>query len=101
MNLFRFVPGYESAIYESGREPALAMLIAFLITFVLTREFTTPKAFAEHIASADKALSLLGPTPPRGHYRMVAPPARARVSTARHPRPIASKRAAASSTSDR
>ena len=23
MNLFRFIPGYETGIYEAGREPAL------------------------------------------------------------------------------
>lgn len=40
MNLFRFVPGYESGIYETGREPALVMMVAFLITYVLTRGYT-------------------------------------------------------------
>jgi hypothetical protein len=40
MNLFRFIPGYESAIYENGREPALVMLLAFVITFVFTRAYT-------------------------------------------------------------
>jgi hypothetical protein len=40
LNLFRFIPGYESVIYESGREPALVMLLAFLITFVITRAYT-------------------------------------------------------------
>jgi hypothetical protein len=40
VNLFRFIPGYETAIYESGREPALVMLVAFLITFALTRGYT-------------------------------------------------------------
>lgn len=40
MNLFRFIPGYEEGIYDSGREPALVMLLAFLITFVLTRGYT-------------------------------------------------------------
>ena len=40
MNLFRFIPGYETGIYESGREPALVMLVAFLITFALTRAYT-------------------------------------------------------------
>jgi hypothetical protein len=32
VNLLRFVPGYESGIYETGREPALVMMVAFLIT---------------------------------------------------------------------
>jgi hypothetical protein len=40
VNLFRVVPGYESAIFESGREPALVTLVAFLITFALTRACT-------------------------------------------------------------
>lgn len=40
MNLLRFVPGYESAIYETGREPALVMLVAFLVTYALTRGYT-------------------------------------------------------------
>ena len=40
MNLLRFVPGYESAIYETGREPALVMLAAFAITYALTRGYT-------------------------------------------------------------
>jgi hypothetical protein len=40
MNLFPFLPGYENVIYETGREPALVMLIAFLVTFVLTRGYT-------------------------------------------------------------
>ena len=40
MNLFNFIPGYETAIYESGREPALLMLLAFIITFVMTRGYT-------------------------------------------------------------
>jgi hypothetical protein len=40
VNLFRFIPGYESAVYDEGREPALVMLLAFLITFVFTRGYT-------------------------------------------------------------
>ena len=40
MNLFPFVPGYEDVVYESGREPVLVMLGAFLITFACTRAFT-------------------------------------------------------------
>ena len=40
MNLFPFLPGYENVIYETGREPALVMLVSFLITFVLTRGYT-------------------------------------------------------------
>ena len=40
MNLLRFVPGYESGVYEAGREPALVMMVAFLITYALTRGYT-------------------------------------------------------------
>jgi hypothetical protein len=40
VNLFRFIPGYETGIYEAGREPALVMLVSFLITFALTRAYT-------------------------------------------------------------
>jgi hypothetical protein len=40
MNLFRFVPGYESAIYESGKEPLFFLFLAFLIAFVLVRLYT-------------------------------------------------------------
>lgn len=40
MDLFRFVPGYETSIYEAGREPIFVTLLAFLITFVLTRAYT-------------------------------------------------------------
>lgn len=40
MNLFRFVPGYETSIYEAGREPIFVALLAFLISFILTRGYT-------------------------------------------------------------
>lgn len=40
MNLFRFVPYYENVVYETGREPALVMFIAFLVTYILTRGYT-------------------------------------------------------------
>ncbi len=40
MNLFRFVPGYETSVYEAGREPIFVALLAFLICFVLTRGYT-------------------------------------------------------------
>jgi hypothetical protein len=40
MNLFRFVPGYTDYVYEAGKEPLLLMLIAFLVTFLLTRAYT-------------------------------------------------------------
>ena len=40
MNLFRFVPGYETSIYEAGREPIFVALVAFLICFAITRGYT-------------------------------------------------------------
>ena len=40
MDLFPFIPGYETYVYEAGRQPALVMLLAFLITFALTRTYT-------------------------------------------------------------
>ena len=40
MNLFDFVPDYTEKIYETGREPAFIMLLAFVATFLLTRFYT-------------------------------------------------------------
>ena len=40
MNLFRFVPGYETSVYEAGREPIFVALLAFLICFAITRGYT-------------------------------------------------------------
>lgn len=40
MNLLPFVPGYREAIYTTGRQPAFVMLMAFIITFVITRGYT-------------------------------------------------------------
>ena len=40
MNLFRFIPGYESAIYDEAKEPLLFCFLAFLITFALVRLYT-------------------------------------------------------------
>jgi lysyl-tRNA synthetase class 2 len=40
MNLFRFIPGYTDHVYDAGKEPLLLMLIAFLVTFLLTRAYT-------------------------------------------------------------
>ena len=40
MNLFRFVPGYETSVYEAGREPIFVALLAFLICFTITRGYT-------------------------------------------------------------
>jgi hypothetical protein len=40
MNLFRFAPGYESTIYDQGKEPLFLLAAAFLIAFALTRLYT-------------------------------------------------------------
>jgi lysyl-tRNA synthetase class 2 len=40
VNLFRFVPGYETSVYEAGREPIFVALLAFLICFAITRGYT-------------------------------------------------------------
>lgn len=40
MDLFRFIPGYETFVYEAGREPIFVALVAFLICFVFTRGYT-------------------------------------------------------------
>jgi lysyl-tRNA synthetase class 2 len=40
MNLFRFVPGYESEIYEAGKEPLFFLFLSFLIAFALVRLYT-------------------------------------------------------------
>jgi hypothetical protein len=40
MNLFRFIPGYETHIYAGGREPAFLMLVTFILTLAGTRFYT-------------------------------------------------------------
>lgn len=40
MNLFRFIPGYETYIYDENKEPLLFLFLAFLITFALVRLYT-------------------------------------------------------------
>jgi hypothetical protein len=40
VNLFRFIPFYESEVYQAGREPIFVALVAFLICFVFTRGYT-------------------------------------------------------------
>lgn len=40
MNLFRFIPGYETHIYNDNKEPLLFVFLALLITFALTRLYT-------------------------------------------------------------
>ncbi|HET8751160.1 MAG TPA: hypothetical protein VFM43_01385 [Gaiellaceae bacterium] len=40
MNLFRFVPGYDTYVYAAGREPAFLILLAFILTLAGTRFYT-------------------------------------------------------------
>ena len=40
IDLFRFIPGYSTHITEQGKEPLFLCLLAFLITFALTRLYT-------------------------------------------------------------
>ena len=40
MNLFDFVPGYGTHIYDSGREPGFLVLLAFILTLAGTRFYT-------------------------------------------------------------
>jgi lysyl-tRNA synthetase class 2 len=40
MNLFRFIPGYETHIYGGGREPMFLLLLAFILTLAGTRFYT-------------------------------------------------------------
>jgi hypothetical protein len=40
VNAFGFVPGYESQMVDTGREPIVLLLLAFLITFALARLYT-------------------------------------------------------------
>jgi lysyl-tRNA synthetase class 2 len=40
VNLFRLFPGYETHLYDGGREPAFLMLVAFILTLAGTRFYT-------------------------------------------------------------
>jgi hypothetical protein len=40
LNLLRFIPGYTTHIATTGKEPLILLLLAFLITFGLTRLYT-------------------------------------------------------------
>ena len=40
LDVFRFIPGYSEHIVGDGKEPVLLLLLAFLITFALTRLYT-------------------------------------------------------------
>ena len=39
-DFFHAVPGYQRYIYDAGREPLFFLLLAFLLTFVVTRAYT-------------------------------------------------------------
>lgn len=39
MDLFRFVPGYRSVIFDEGKEPLFLLLVAFLIAFAGARGY--------------------------------------------------------------
>jgi len=40
LNAFRFLPGYETNVVATGKEPLLLLILSFLITFTLTRVYT-------------------------------------------------------------
>lgn len=40
LNVFRFLPGYETNVVSTGKEPLLLLILSFLITFTLTRVYT-------------------------------------------------------------
>ena len=40
MNLFRLIPGYDTHIYDGGKEPLFLLFLSFLIAFALTRLYT-------------------------------------------------------------
>ncbi|MHB1413226.1 MAG: hypothetical protein ACYCXE_07760 [Thermoleophilia bacterium] len=40
MDVFRILPGYETAVYSTGREPAFIMMLAFALTFIIVRGYT-------------------------------------------------------------
>jgi hypothetical protein len=40
MNLFPFIPGYDHAIFLTGREPAFVALLSFIVTFMVVRSYT-------------------------------------------------------------
>lgn len=40
MNLFNFIPGYNTNVFQAGREPALIMLLAFIFTYIVARGYT-------------------------------------------------------------
>ena len=40
MDILSFIPGYTKHIYDAGKEPTFVLLVAFIITFALTRGYT-------------------------------------------------------------
>ena len=40
MDIFRMFPGYETTVYNTGREPAFVMMLSFLLTFIIARGYT-------------------------------------------------------------
>ena len=40
LNIFRFLPGYETNVVATGKEPLLLLVVSFLVTFMLTRLYT-------------------------------------------------------------
>jgi len=40
LNVFDFVPGYDTNIVAAGKEPLLLLILSFLITFAITRLYT-------------------------------------------------------------
>jgi hypothetical protein len=40
VDLFQFIPGYRSIIFDEGKEPLFLLLLAFLIAFAATRGYT-------------------------------------------------------------
>jgi hypothetical protein len=40
LDLFGFIPGYTDVIYGEGKEPLFLLLVAFVVTFCLTRGYT-------------------------------------------------------------
>ncbi len=40
MDILSFIPGYTQYVYDEGKEPTFVLLVAFIITFTLTRGYT-------------------------------------------------------------
>ena len=57
LRLFRFIPGYDTNIVVSGKEPLFLILLSFLITFALTRLYTRLARIYGPAAGAAMALT--------------------------------------------